>query len=400
MAFENKLLEAIDESDLQNLIENEVSEGKIVEYKEQLPGGGHDDVREFLADVSSFANAAGGHLIFGIKEKGGIPVEVSGLGNIDVDQVKLRFENALRDSIEPRIPGVGIHAVSLTGKGSSVVIRVPRSWSQPHAVNYQRHWRFYSRNSAGKFPLDVPELRSAFSLSESAVAQIRDFRTQRLSMILSGQGPMGLAGGAKIVLHIVPEGALAHSEVFDISSLALNPTTLLPMGSVLGGWNSRHNLDGILTWQASTDSTITDTYLQVFRNGCVEAVEANSMGDIQNDQLIPSVLYERMIIESLPRFFEIQKAIGVEPPLYVMLSLLGVNGYSMGVNPRMSRARQGYPIDRDNLILPELKVDAFGLDPAEAMKPTFDSVWNAAGYSRSLNYSAEGVWGTGPNSQR
>ena len=53
-------LDAIDEAALCALIENQVSERSNLEYKRDLPGRGDEDVKEFLADVTSLANAQGG----------------------------------------------------------------------------------------------------------------------------------------------------------------------------------------------------------------------------------------------------------------------------------------------------------------------------------------------------
>ena len=39
----NKPLNSIEESDLQQLIDNQVSEGKIIEYKKALPGNSDGD---------------------------------------------------------------------------------------------------------------------------------------------------------------------------------------------------------------------------------------------------------------------------------------------------------------------------------------------------------------------
>ena len=64
MSLANRPLESIEAADLQALIENEVAESRTIEYKQSLPGNSRDDRKEFLADVSSFANASGGHLIY------------------------------------------------------------------------------------------------------------------------------------------------------------------------------------------------------------------------------------------------------------------------------------------------------------------------------------------------
>lgn len=395
MSLDNKPLEAVDESDLLALLNDQVPEGKSIEYKTQLPGPGHDSVRELLADVSSFANAAGGHLIFGIEENAGVPVRVHGMKAIDVDQVKQRFENIFRDNLEPRVPGISIHAVPLQSSATAVIVRIPKSWASPHVVNYRGHWRFYSRHSAGKYPLDVPELQAAFSLSETLAERIRNFRAERLNVIISRQTPVPLSEGATIVLHIVPFNAFDPGARVDVSPLGRNPSLLRPLSG--GGWNDRFNLDGIVSWAQPSDITSATSYLQVFRNGSIEAVDAGLLWEEDGERFIPSGLFERELIEALPRWLDIQRNLRVEPPFFVMLSLLGVTGYTMGVRVR---PRTVFPIDRDTVLLPELLVDGYECEPAEILRPAFDAVWNAAGYPRSLNYSDEGEWGAGPNSRR
>ena len=62
----NKRIEDIRERDLQELIDNNVLEGKTIEYKRELPGTSDTNKKEFLADVTSFANTSGGDLIYGV----------------------------------------------------------------------------------------------------------------------------------------------------------------------------------------------------------------------------------------------------------------------------------------------------------------------------------------------
>src|SRR5260370_34719036 len=49
-----------------SLVTDKISERKVLEYKQDLTIGGVDEKAEFLADVSSFANASGGDIIYGI----------------------------------------------------------------------------------------------------------------------------------------------------------------------------------------------------------------------------------------------------------------------------------------------------------------------------------------------
>jgi predicted HTH transcriptional regulator len=186
MALIDKPLELITEQDLLDLISNQVREDKRIEFKVVLPSNSDKDKKEFLADVSSFANASGGDLIFGIEAQNGIPSKLVGLPPLSLDGDILRLENILRDGLDPRIPNVKFWPIKLMSR-MALVIRVPRSWMPPHRVKYGGSSRFYARNSAGKYELEVSEMRPLFALTTSAVEQIRNFRVERLSKITSGE---------------------------------------------------------------------------------------------------------------------------------------------------------------------------------------------------------------------
>src|SRR3954451_17276289 len=64
-----KPVQGISKDDIDALVADEVREGRTLDYKEKLPGNADKDKKEFLADVSSFANAGGGDMIFGVVEK-------------------------------------------------------------------------------------------------------------------------------------------------------------------------------------------------------------------------------------------------------------------------------------------------------------------------------------------
>ena len=58
----DKLIDQLTMTDLLAIIEGEVREGRKLDYKQSVPGSSSEDRREFLYDVSSFANPLG--LIF------------------------------------------------------------------------------------------------------------------------------------------------------------------------------------------------------------------------------------------------------------------------------------------------------------------------------------------------
>ncbi|MBA7577215.1 MAG: hypothetical protein GH159_00605 [Dehalococcoidia bacterium] len=162
----NKDIEQVTKDDLQTLVDNAVLERKTLEYKQALPSNSDSAKKEFLADVSSFANASGGDLIFGITEnkKTGAPKSLDGLSIENPDQEILRLENTIRDGIEPRIPSISTRSIPLDSAKVALIIRVPKSWSAPHRVIWGGHDKFFSRSSNGKYPLDVGELLSLSSL--------------------------------------------------------------------------------------------------------------------------------------------------------------------------------------------------------------------------------------------
>jgi len=69
------------------------------------------------------------------------------------------------------------------------------------------------------------------------------------------------------------------------------------------------------------------------------------------------------------------------------MSLLGVKGYSIYQQGLFSHT---YPIDRALLIIPGVQINEPAEDIATVLKPIFDDIWRAGGYSRSLNYNDEG----------
>lgn len=387
MSFISKPLELLEESDLQALLDNEVPEGKTIDYKEALSGNSDSDKKEFLYDISSFANTSGGHLIFGIKEDKGVPTEICGLDISNADAVILKLENSIRDGIAPRIPGVAAQAISLSNNRVVIIFRIPRSFSLPHMTTFKNASKFYSRNSAGKYQLDVGELRTAFTLSQNITDRIRNFRHQRRDMILSRETPINMNPGAKIVLHIIPIGAFDPAFNFDVTSLKQqNPS---PLSGTQ--WDFRYNFDGFLCFTNTLYS-----YTQTFRNGIIEAVDAFILEPREPNNFsrnIPSIQYEEKVIQKLSEYISVQNNLGVEPPFLIMLSLLDVKGYSMSVSSGcMLDLDRVHQIERNNLLMPEVMVENFDFEPSKVMKPIFDAVWNACGYPGSQNYDGSGNW--------
>lgn len=115
MSLSHKLIDSLDRTDLDALVTAGETESRVIEYKLLLPGTGDHDKKEFLADISSFANAGGGDILFGMMELNGAPKQLVGLEPTNVDAEKLRLEEIVRNGVAPRVTGLSIKVVPLEG---------------------------------------------------------------------------------------------------------------------------------------------------------------------------------------------------------------------------------------------------------------------------------------------
>jgi len=379
-------LENLTEQHLQGLVTGFVPEGRRIEYKRELPGNNDEAKRELLADVTSFANAAGGDLLYGVEEDGGPARGLPGVSG-DADAEILRLEAIIRTGVDPRIPGVHLRAIPLASGEFVLIIRVPQSWALPHMVTFKNVSRFFSRTSAGKYQVDVTELRSLFARSADAGEQIRRFRDERLARIVASEGTFPMSGGALTVLHLIPMRIADPASRFDLRELHTQRVMLPPL--FVHGWDQRYNLDGFATW-SPTDAQKT-SYVQVFRNGAIEAVESRMLAPAElQPSSIPGALLAEELFEKIPKYLSVQRQLGVTPPIVLLLTLVGVNGYLLEVGHAWEY--RSIAIDRNIIQTSEAILEDWSADVRLVVRPALDAIWNAAGYAECSFYDASGRW--------
>src|SRR5258707_2930671 len=235
------------------LVSAKVTERKTLEYKERLPEGGDGAKKEFLADICSFANSSGGDIIYGIRDERdgggkptGAPESIVGVPGGSPSTERDRLESMIRDGIKPRIPNIQTRNFEIPGQGALLLLRVPRSWLRPHMVTYGGTSRFYSRHSTGKYQLDVQEIGQAFAEQRSLGEQLRNWRTDRIARVLSGETPVQLDGPGKLLLHFVPAAALAGQQSAGVWPLPNDVRNLFRPSSLASSTAWRYNADGFL----------------------------------------------------------------------------------------------------------------------------------------------------------
>jgi len=179
----NKPFNKITVKDIENLIFiRKERENNYLEYKEKL-GHSDRDKREFLKDVSGFANASGGFLIIGVKEHkpSGLPEKICGIeksiGNQKVDEW---INNVLISNLDERIR-YNIKIFDLKNKESKIVLLlyIPESPKKPHMITFQGKNNYYVRHNTSVNPATQSEVKEMFEYSKKIINKLEDFLRRR-----------------------------------------------------------------------------------------------------------------------------------------------------------------------------------------------------------------------------
>lgn len=321
-------------------------------------------------------------MIFGIKERDGVAESAPGLANIDADKEMRRIEDIAMRGLDPRILNIHSRAIAGFSDGPVILMRIPKSFMSPHAVLQPNgDWvRFYTRSSRNNQILDIPQIRSAFLMSESLSDRMQKFQRERLARIIGGETPIPLPEGVKLVIHALPFTAFDPTSQTDIARAAEKLYgNIKPPFSF--DWNGCYNLDGYLAFDKCN-------YAQIYRKGIVEAVGSyRAINESINKDSLGGTCIEKSILCALADYLDCLKLLSIEPPISLMLALLNVKD-KFFVN---SYSEPPARIDRGLMILPELTIQ--DIDTSELdilLKPTLDILWQSCGYQESPNYDENG----------
>lgn len=385
------MLEYSTKANLQDLIDNNAVENLHLEFKKysfmdgKISGSDKDTITK---EIVAMANSEGGYIIIGIDEDG--KRMASQLTHADCnfaqfDGVQLALQQYILAKVRPRLYGIKMQGIEIETGKIAIVISVPKSYSRPHAVNDGNKDIFFIRHSNGVTNMSVDDLRKQFLLSSSFKSNIRQFRQDRIGMILTNECIGNLADGAKFLLHIIPLWSLEEGNTVDIKQIRNSfISEAMPISG--GGCNYIYNVDGLCaTYTGYNSEKKIDSYAQYFRNGIIEAVEIR----IMNFQ--PKTVYnwqetEVAIYKAIVRYTSILNNFNVPKPWYIYMTILSAKGYrSTGIY------YDDGLIDRDIVQATEC-IWENDEDLINVLKPTFDSLANAFGYPQSVNYKKDGSY--------
>ena len=387
MALWETQFDEVDATRLQALADEGVLEGLRLEYKSEFDLTSSKGKRAFLKAITAFANTAGGDLVIGMQTSAGRPIDPMSASTAP-DADKLRLENVIRDSVEPRLHGLRLKEIALPAGGYALLVRVPQSLNSPHRVTFEGMNRFYGRTSAGTYELDLEELRRIFTIAPRLAERVRDFRAARLMKIAAGETPVELSPGFRIVLHLVPLTLFSEGRNRSfVSAAAQHWLEFNPLGHA-EGTSHGFNLDGMFTYHEwdSRRGRVCLGYTHVFSAGAIEYVLVEETRERSPSEHLLSVV-ELAVADGVIHFGRALRACDVSGPIALLVSLIGVGGLS-SANARRKFDRDMVPCEEIVLeYLPDSR-DACAL----ALRTLFDQISRAAGFERSLFFNQNGTW--------
>jgi hypothetical protein len=150
------MLKISTKEDLQRLVDEEVQESLILDYKASPSLARDDKPRDELCkDVSAFANSAGGQIIYGIVEKDRKPVKIDDGSDLSREWI----EHVIDSRVQPRLDGLVITPVPVGSGRHAYVLTIPQaSGRAPHQAPDKK---YYKRQNFQSVPMEDYEIRDA-----------------------------------------------------------------------------------------------------------------------------------------------------------------------------------------------------------------------------------------------
>jgi hypothetical protein len=154
------------EEDVRDLIKHQINESSSLEYKacdalRATPTKSRDKIiSEVSKDVSSFANANGGTIIYGVTEKDHYPRDIDE-NPFDPNVISKEWlEDIIDSNIKKKINGIRITPIYLINNKVLYVVYIPQSLTGPHQAN---DFRYYQRRNFKAEPMEDYQVRDVMN---------------------------------------------------------------------------------------------------------------------------------------------------------------------------------------------------------------------------------------------
>lgn len=145
-------------SEINELINNKIIESPYLEYKASKALQKNDECKKQISkDVSAFANAGGGTILYGIVEEKNYPIKIDE-GFDPYETTKEWLDQVINSTINRKIEGIVIKQIEIDRGDGRVIytVQVPQSNRAPHQAIDKR---FYTRRNFISEPMEEYEIR-------------------------------------------------------------------------------------------------------------------------------------------------------------------------------------------------------------------------------------------------
>ena len=238
--------------------------------------------------------------------------------------------------------------------------------------------------------MTVGEIREQMTAGRDRREQLKEFRADRISEFLTGDTPVPVEDGPKLLFHLVPYDAFSPGENIDLAAGSVrngsSPVQFLMRGPT-GGHGDRFMIDSVTQYVGDRQSPHS-FYVRTFRNGAIEGFMnvGFSTEEVQGEEVpyLHAESVEETLNRALPDYLEFLKEQGLTPPLYAVTTVLDAEEYTFLDNTHPTY--DPITFDREVLQLPTEVIESYDTDTDETISPIMTSLWNAAGRQNSSDY--------------
>lgn len=300
MVFYEKQLDDISLEDIQSVIDNQFTEDKYFEYKQEMKG--NEEKANILRVVCGFSNAEGGLFIYGLNEKDKKPHSIQGvsLNNKSWDEKKRSILDSIYMNIEPKVY-VDIKGIELPGTDNIVIlIKVPKSFNSPHSVRDGQNRKFFIRRDGSTNPMDYEEIKSMFAMNSNLFENINRYKNNRINKMISNNNKY-----FQIIFHAIP------FNIFSNEYISLKKARDLMSNNEFFRGSYNYNFEGLYNVFYPS---------QIFRNGTFEWRYEDSEGAKIFDLSYFQYEYVDFVKESLTIYNELN----INCPIVFFVTLINI----------------------------------------------------------------------------
>jgi hypothetical protein len=213
--------------------------------------------------------------------------------------------------------------------------------------------------------------------------RMHEFHRQRVEAIANGKTFFKTPNNGMLIVHLIPEDTVKSRIRFQASVLREHGSSIWPLGEP--GGSSRFNVDGFMTFPGHGDLR---AYSQLFRHGRLESVMSDVFFEHNDAKILRDANCEQALFDVVSQYLRFCTGVELKPPVWLFTALVGCENVHFLVDRTWGDLTP--PIDRATVYLPEIAISSFDIEPKSFFRPLCDTMWQAGGMERSLNYDKDG----------